>query len=152
MGANITLVLEESDETISTASLSDNATRGLSDHFAGGNQNKCQLEKECLTMPSDSDSLRRNGKANNIKTGAAVENQNLTEERNPASKCLQIDFSHLSNSGTGDLFIQSMETDEALPKWFLNHVKDTDDLNNSMNNSMDVLVPCRSLSPGSRAR
>merc|ERR1712138_34846 len=75
-----------------------------------------------------------------------AENQNLTGKKNQDSNCLQIDFSYLSNSGTGDLFVESLETDETQSieavetKSLSNHTKNTDDVNKSM----AVVVPCSS--------
>merc|ERR1711981_500717 len=74
--------------------------------------------------------------------GGELKNEQQIEDAN-----LQIDFSCLSNSGTGDLFVESIETDDA-------QSMETDEaIPNDPNKSMGVVVPCSSpnLSPNSRA-
>merc|ERR1719375_2894085 len=114
---------------------SHDVTKDLSDHYGGG-----ELKNDQEIGGIDHlEHLSNGAKANESDDG------------------LQIDFSYLSNSGKGDLFVeyietdetQPIETDETLPKWLSNHTENADDVNKSM----AVVAPCSSpsLSPNSRA-
>jgi hypothetical protein len=124
---SITAMLEESDEMISMASFSTNDTIDLSAHSGGGNKssradtimnrmddvNGTTILEEDSFSNDDScngdsgDADRANDMTKNEDEKKIVQDI-VTKEKIVESKCIQINFSHLSKSGTGDLFLGSI--------------------------------------------
>jgi hypothetical protein len=124
---SITAMLEESDEMMSMASFSTNDTIDLSAHSGGGTKSSRadtimnRMDDVNGTTILEEDSFSNDDSCNGDSGDAdrandMTKNEDekkivqaiVTKEKIVESKCIQIDFSHLSKSGTGDLFLGSI--------------------------------------------
>jgi len=116
------IVVEESDEMMSMIEFSKDDTDGLSTFYVEGpikvhKGKQLRGRSGCATTlapkSSDTDCLYSNSKAPSEDTAAAIAAGEAedNEDENTSTRChdcLQIDFSRISDSGKGNIFVQTM--------------------------------------------